>query len=127
MAAETVDPSAAVECRGLAQIIDRIGDKWTVMVVGHLSTGTLRFNELMRRIPGISHRMLTLTLRGLERDGLVRRTAFASIPPRVDYALTDLGSSLTEPLTLLARWAGAHRADIETAQRDYDAIEDRSI
>jgi len=120
MDARTPDSSAAAECRGLAQIIDRVGDKWTVMVVGHLSSGTLRFNELMRRIPGISHRMLTLTLRGLERDGLVRRTPYATIPPRVDYALTDLGCSLTEPLTLLARWAGAHRTDIETAQTVYD-------
>lgn len=81
---------AREQCRSLAQIIGRIGDKWTVMVLGNLSEGTCRFNELMRRIPGISHRMLTLTLRGLERDGLLRRTPFATIPPRVDYSLTPL-------------------------------------
>ncbi len=109
------------DCRGLAQIIDRIGDKWTVMVVGHLSErGTMRFNALMRAIPGVSHRMLTLTLRGLEREGLVRRTPYASVPLRVDYELTVLGRSLTEPLALLARWASAHREQIEAARADYD-------
>ena len=73
-------PTPRDECRGLAQVIDRIGNKWTVMVVGHLSSGPLRFNALMRAIPGVSHRMLTLTLRGLEADGLVRRTAYPTIP-----------------------------------------------
>ena len=110
------------DCRGLAQIIDRIGDKWTVMVVGHLSEhGTLRFNALMRAIPGISHRMLTLTLRGLERDGLVRRTPYATVPLRVDYELTTLGRSLTEPLAMLAHWASARREEIETARAEYDS------
>ena len=109
------------ECRGLAQIIDRVGDKWTVMVVGHLSEhGTLRFNALMRAIPGISHRMLTLTLRGLERDGLVRRTPYATVPLRVDYELTTLGRSLTEPLAMLAHWVSARREEIETARAEYD-------
>ena len=107
-------------CRGLAQIIDRIGDKWTVMVVGHLSTGSMRFNELMRAIPGVSHRMLTLTLRALERDGFVERTPYATVPPRVDYELTEMGRSVTEPLTLMANWAGSRRQDIEAAQRRYD-------
>lgn len=110
----------ADDCRGLAQIIDRIGDKWAVMVVGHLSTGPVRFNELMRRIPGISHRMLTLTLRGLERDGLVIRTAYATIPPRVDYELTTLGLSLRGPLSTLATWAREQRNEIEFARRRYD-------
>ncbi|WP_431257358.1 winged helix-turn-helix transcriptional regulator [Roseateles chitinivorans] len=114
-------PTPVEECRGLAQIIDRVGDKWTVMVVGHLSSGTLRFNELMRCIPGISHRMLTLTLRALERDGLVDRTSYPTSPPRVDYALTALGQSLTEPLRLLAVWASDRREDIAAAQRAYDA------
>ena len=112
--------SARDECRGLAQIIDRIGDKWTVMVVGHLSGGSMRFNELMRNVPGVSHRMLTLTLRGLERDGLVKRTPYATIPPRVDYELTELGRSLTHPLIQLAQWAAAQRAAIEVARQDYD-------
>ena len=114
-------------CRGLAQIIDRIGDKWTVMVVGHLSDGTMRFNQLMRAIPGISHRMLTLTLRALERDGLVARTAYPTVPPRVDYELTDLGRSLTEPLLQFADWASAHRGRIEAAQRSYDVRDPKSV
>ena len=114
-------PSPRDECRGLAQVIDRVGDKWAVMIVGHLSEQpVLRFNELMRAIPGVSHRMLTLTLRGLEREGLVSRTAFATVPPRVDYALTELGRSLTQPLALLARWAALHRTEIELARRAYD-------
>ncbi len=121
---KVVPPDAASreDCRGLAQVIDRVGDKWAVMVVGNLSERSpMRFNELMRAIPGVSHRMLTLTLRGLERDGLVRRTPFATVPPRVNYALTELGRSLTEPLALLAGWATARRAEIEAARRGYDA------
>ncbi len=120
---EVVPPtqSSREDCRGLAQVIDRVGDKWAVMVVGNLSERSpMRFNELMRAIPGVSHRMLTLTLRGLERDGLVRRTPFATVPPRVDYALTELGRSLTGPLALIAAWATASRAEIETARRDFD-------
>ena len=111
---------AREDCRSLAQVIDRIGDKWTVMVVGNLSEGTRRFNELMRLIPGVSHRMLTLTLRGLERDGLVRRTAYPTIPPRVEYALTPLGAALTGPLSILAEWARLNRAEIERAREFYD-------
>ena len=78
----------AANCKALGRILDRIADKWSIMVVGVLSHGPMRFNALQRSIPGISHRMLTLTLRGLERDGLVKRIAFATIPPRVDYELT---------------------------------------
>ena len=117
---DTRKQAAVADCRGLAQIIDRVGDKWTVMVVGHLSAGPMRFNALMRAIPGISHRMLTLTLRGLQRDGLVKRTAFATVPLRVDYELTGLGKSLTGPLAGLAAWASANRPEIERAQQDYD-------
>lgn len=114
-------PEAVVDCRALGQIIDRIADKWAVMVVGHLSaSGTMRFNALMRAIPGVSHRMLTLTLRGLQRDGIVSRTAFATIPPRVDYALTPLGLSLTGPLSMLAGWASGNRVEIEAARVAYD-------
>ncbi len=119
-AAKPVSQEAADGCRALAQVIDRIGNKWTVMVVGHLSSGTMRFNALMHTIPGISHRMLTLTLRGLERDGLVKRTPYASIPPRVDYELTALGRSLTQPLASLASWASLRRQDIEAARERYD-------
>ena len=121
-AAKIATPSERDECRGLAQIIGRVGDKWTVMVVGHLSeSGVMRFNTLMRAIPGVSHRMLTLTLRALQRDGLVRRTAYATVPPRVDYELTALGRSLTEPLSMLAEWASTRRSEIENAQREYDS------
>jgi DNA-binding HxlR family transcriptional regulator len=105
----------------LSAIIDRVGNKWTVMVVGHLSDRpVVRFNALLRAIPGVSHRMLTLTLRGLERDGLVKRTAYATVPPRVDYELTELGRSLKKPLSLLSKWASANQAKIAAAQTQYD-------
>ncbi len=121
VAVKTVPKPGRDDCRGLAQIIDRVGDKWTVMVVGQLSEhGTMRFNALMRAIPGVSHRMLTLTMRGLERDGLVKRTPYPTVPLRVDYELTVLGRSLTEPLAMLARWASVRREEIETARAEYD-------
>ncbi len=115
----------AANCKALGRILDRIADKWTVMVVGVLSHGPMRFNAMQRSIPGISHRMLTLTLRGLERDGLVKRTPFATIPPRVDYELTEAGHSLTEPLRMLAAWARARQGDIKAAQRRFDARENK--
>ncbi|MCY0385687.1 helix-turn-helix domain-containing protein [Robbsia sp. Bb-Pol-6] len=110
----------SAQCVALGQIIDRVADKWAVMTIGNLSTGSLRFNELMRRIPGVSHRMLTLTLRGLQRDGIVDRTAFATVPPRVDYALTELGKSLIEPLGALARWAESKQDQVLAARANYD-------
>ena len=111
----------ASDCRALGQVIDRIADKWAVMVVGHLAQGdTLRFNELMRAIPGVSHRMLTLTLRALQRDGIIRRMPYATIPPRVDYTLTPLGLSLTGPLKALAGWASDNRQAVEEARVSYD-------
>ena len=108
-------------CRIIVQILDRIGDKWTIMVVGTLSNGPMRFNAILRAISGLSHRMLTLTLRGLERDGLVERRAFVTIPPTVEYELTPLGRSLIEPLTALADWAFSQQDDIEAARTQYDA------
>jgi DNA-binding HxlR family transcriptional regulator len=111
----------AANCKALGRILDRVADKWTIMVVGALSHGAMRFNTLQRAIPGISHRMLTLTLRALERDGLVTRAAFATIPPRVDYELTEAGLSLREPLLALATWARSRQAGIEAAQREFDA------
>ena len=104
------------DCRALGAILDRIADKWTIMVVGSLSRGPVRFNGIMRMLPGVSHRMLTLTLRGLEGDGLVKRTAYATIPPRVDYELTALGHSLIKPLGTLAAWARENRPKIESAR-----------
>lgn len=109
------------QCVALGQIIDRVADKWAVMAIGNLSTGPVRFNELMRRVPGVSHRMLTLTLRGLQRDGIVKRTAFATVPPRVDYELTELGTSLIEPLGALARWAESRQGQVLAARTRYDA------
>lgn len=107
-------------CKALGQIFERIGDKWTIMIVGALSRGPLRFNVLQRSIPGLSHKMLTTTLRGLERDGLVTRTAFATIPPRVDYELTEQGRSLHEPLLTLASWARSQQAYIEGSRQKFD-------
>jgi DNA-binding HxlR family transcriptional regulator len=108
------------DCRAMGQVLDRIGDKWTIMAVGALSHGPMRFNALLRRIGGVSHRMLTLTLRGLERDGLVKRTAYPTIPPRVDYELTPLGHSLIAPLAALAQWGQDHRPEIERARAAFD-------
>jgi DNA-binding HxlR family transcriptional regulator len=107
-------------CRRVAPVLARIGDKWSVLVVTLLGDGPVRFNELRRQVGGISQRMLTLTLRGLERDGLVTRTVFPTVPARVDYALTPLGRSLLAPLQALAGWARANHAAIEAAQRRYD-------
>lgn len=108
------------DCRAVGQILDRVGDKWTVMVVGALSAGPLRFNAIMREIGGVSHRMLTLTLRGLERDGLVTRTAYATIPPKVEYELTKLGRSLIKPLRVLGTWAVENRPAMELARAKFD-------
>ena len=98
------DPTNPV-CRTISTLLSRIGDKWTVLVVSTLGEGSKRFNELRREIPSVSQRMLTLTLRNLERDGIVSRVVTPTIPPRVDYALTDLGHSLLTPVTALSDWA----------------------
>lgn len=103
------------------QVLDRIGDRWTVLVVGSLSGGPLRFSELARRIDGVSQKMLTQTLRGLERDGLVARTVHAEVPPRVEYELTHVGRTLTAPLSALDAWAREHLPVIEEARAAYDA------
>lgn len=110
----------ASDC-GVRHVLDRVGDKWSVLVVGMLRDGPRRFGELRRTIDGISQRMLTLTLRGLERDGLVSRTVTPSIPPRVDYALTASGRSLKEPIVALVKWAHANRSAVESARARYDA------
>ncbi|CAL9350161.1 putative HTH-type transcriptional regulator YybR [Nocardiopsis dassonvillei] len=116
-------PSAeqvAVEDCPVREVLDRIGDKWSVLVIVLLGWRTHRYSELHRTIDGISQRMLTLTLRALVRDGLVRRTAHASVPPRVEYSLTELGRTLLEPLTALNRWAAEHRDDIRAARERHD-------
>ena len=112
--------SASEECRRVSAILSRIGDKWTVLVVALLGEGPRRFNEIKRRVGGISQRMLTLTLRGLERDGLVTRTVYPTIPPRVDYALTSLGCSLLRPVQTLGDWARQNGAEIEASREQFD-------
>ncbi|QPF94640.1 winged helix-turn-helix transcriptional regulator [Bradyrhizobium commune] len=119
--AEPVRPGPDhADCRGVASVLSRVGDKWSVLVIMMMGDGPKRFNELKRMINGISQRMLTLTLRGLERDGLVTRTIFPTIPPRVDYELTDLGRGLTQPVMALGEWAFAHLAQIEAARTKFD-------
>ena len=107
-------------CRNVAPVLNRVGDKWSMLIVMILSTGPRRFSELKREIDGISQRMLTLSLRGLERDGLLTRTVTPTIPPRVDYELTELGISLREPVKALGDWAIEHIACIRAAQDKYD-------
>ena len=107
-------------------VLDRIGDKWSVLVIALLGDGSMRFMELKRSIGLVSQRMLTRTLRGLERDGLVSRTVHAVVPPRVDYELTTLGHGLQGVLTELTRWSFAHASDVASARREYDELDDQS-
>lgn len=112
-----VDHSACIVVR---EILDRVGDKWSVLVIALLGERGHRFSELKRSIEGISQRMLTLTLRQLERDGLVARTVHATVPPHVDYTLTPLGESVLEPITALTKWAADHGSDIAAAHVRYE-------
>jgi DNA-binding HxlR family transcriptional regulator len=107
-------------CPAVRDVLNRVGDKWSVFIVALLGDGPRRFTELKRTIEGISQRMLTLTLRNLERDGLVTRTVHPTVPPRVDYALTRLGATLLEPVQALAEWATKHRAAISEARDRFD-------
>ena len=108
------------DCRAVSEVLQRIGDKWSILVVGRLGAGAMRFSELRKVIGGISQKMLTTTLRNLERDGFVTRTAFATIPPRVDYELTDLGRELLVPVTALGDWARGNIARIDAARARFD-------
>ena len=117
-------PHLDSDCRGVASILARVGDKWSVFVIMLLGDGPRRFNEIKRMVDGISQRMLTLTLRGLERDGLVTRTVFPTIPPRVDYELTDLGRGLWQPVEALGKWAYAHQPEIQAARAAFDRRHD---
>jgi DNA-binding HxlR family transcriptional regulator len=110
------------ECVAVSDVLARVGDKWSVLVVTRLGKGPVRFNELRRSIGGISQRMLTLTLRGLERDGLVTRTVFPTIPPRVDYELTPLGRDLLEPVSALGDWAIRNQPKIARAREQFDGM-----
>lgn len=107
--------------RMIRDVLDRVGDKWSLLVVSTLRDDTMRFSELLRGIPGISQRMLTLTLRQLERDGLIERTAFAEVPPRVEYALTPLGGTLVQIARTIGDWAISNHAEIERSRERYDA------
>jgi DNA-binding HxlR family transcriptional regulator len=109
------------DCKAVSGVLARVGDKWSVLIVALLGDGPKRFNEIKRMVGGISQRMLTLTLRGLERDGLVTRTVFPTVPPRVDYELTELGRSLWRPVEALSVWARANQAEIEAARGRFDA------
>ena len=111
---------ASEECRNLNSILAHVGDKWTVLIVVLLGDGPKRFNEIKRMVGGISQRMLTFTLRGLERDGLVTRTVFPTTPQRVDYELTKLGSTLWEAVEPLSSWARAHVSEILTSREQFD-------
>jgi DNA-binding HxlR family transcriptional regulator len=113
----TVDHPASGVIR---DVLSRVGDKWSLLVIGTLDGGPLRFTELQRRVDGISHRMLTQTLRSLERDGLVTRTSYPEIPPRVEYATTALGRSLAEPALHLVTWAADNHEEIASARDAYD-------
>ena len=106
--------------RAIRDVLDRIGDKWSLLAIGTLENGRLRFGQLQQHIPGISQRMLTLTLRQLERDGIVTRTVHAEVPPRVEYELTPMGETLIAPSVALAMWAIANHPEIEASRRSFD-------
>jgi DNA-binding HxlR family transcriptional regulator len=107
-------------CPAVREVLHRVGDKWSVLIVDLLGEGAMRFSDLRRSVEGISQRMLTLTLRGLERDGLITRTVFPEIPPRVEYELTRLGKTLLEPIQGLAEWAERNRTSIQEARDKFD-------
>ncbi|MFZ0683924.1 MAG: helix-turn-helix domain-containing protein [Terriglobales bacterium] len=107
-------------CLAVREVLNRVGDKWSVLIVRLLTGGPKRFSELRRTIEGISQRMLTLTLKGLERDGLVSRTVYPTIPPRVEYELTELGRTLRKPIESLAKWAQDNRERIQQSRNHYD-------
>jgi DNA-binding HxlR family transcriptional regulator len=115
-------PHATEDCRAVSEILQRIGDKWSLLVVRRLGDGPMRFNELRAAIGGISQKMLTTTLRTLERDGFLTRTVYPTIPPRVDYELTDLGRELEIPVKGLAEWAIANMGRINDARERFDGI-----
>jgi DNA-binding HxlR family transcriptional regulator len=112
-------------CLAIREVLDRVGDKWSVLLVVLLTDGPRRFNDLRRSIDGISQRMLTHTLKALERDGLVTRTVYSTVPPKVEYALTELGNTLLEPITALADWARGNGVAMQQARARYDGLEQR--
>ncbi|MXP30051.1 transcriptional regulator [Porphyrobacter algicida] len=122
---ESPHPHSNPDCRAVSELLSRVGDKWTVLIVKALETQSRRFNELKREVGGISQQMLTRTLRMLERDGMVTRTVHPTVPPQVDYALTDLGRSLAVPVMALTEWTFANLPEIHANRAAYDgAMED---
>ena len=113
-------PHADPDCLGVSELLGRVGDKWTVLIVKSLETKPRRFNELKREVGGISQQMLTRTLKTLERDGMVARTVHATVPPQVEYALTALGRSLAVPVMALAEWSFAHLPQIHANRAAFD-------
>jgi DNA-binding HxlR family transcriptional regulator len=116
-----VAAGSSSECRIVRDIVSQLGDKWTLMVILCLSSGPMRFNAIQRAVVGISHRMLTVTLRKLERDGLASRTAYPEVPPRIEYELTTLGVGLTEPVMGIANWAIKAQPHIEASRRRFNS------
>ena len=114
-------PKLTAECQTISEVLARVGDKWTVLIVSELGDGPRRFSDLRRAIDGISQKMLTTTLRALERDGFCTRKVFPTVPPRVDYELTELGRDLLVPVKALAEWAVANRERLSSARRRFDA------
>jgi DNA-binding HxlR family transcriptional regulator len=115
-----IPDTSSEDCQALRSILGLVGDKWTVLIVVLLGDGPKRFNEIKRLVSGISQRMLTFTLRGLERDGLVKRTVFPTNPPRVDYELTKLGSTLWQAVEPLGAWAQVHVSEILASRKQFD-------
>jgi DNA-binding HxlR family transcriptional regulator len=118
------DPHISADCRPLAQVLACIGDKWSILLIDVLGDATLRFKDLRRAMPGISERMLTVTLRNLERDGLIERQHYPTIPPRVEYRLSERGRSLRCAIVPIARWAADNRETIEESRRRFDSAQD---
>lgn len=117
---EEYPPDAFAKACASRVVLDRIGDRWTVLVVGALADGRLRFSELRNRIEGVTPKVLTQTLRALERDGILTRTVYAEVPPRVEYELTDLGRDLLAPIDAVRVWAEQHAAAIVAHRETYD-------
>ena len=117
---ETASKVGQVECTKISEILGRIGDKWTVLIVMELRTHKLRFNEIKRAVEGISQQMLTRTLRALERDGMVERTVYTTVPVQVEYELTPLGHSLSKPVIHIGNWARANLPEIERHRQKHD-------
>ena len=117
---ETATKVGQVECTKISEILGRIGDKWTVLIVMELRTHKLRFNEIKRAVEGISQQMLTRTLRALERDGVVERTVYPTVPVQVEYELTPLGHSLSKPVIHIGNWARANLPEIERHRQKHD-------